>query len=379
MGNRLALAAFLLSSCAAAAQTPTFRTDTTLVQLPVRVIDGNGAFVRGLTAADFNVAEDGVPQSIAELSLVDLAASAKSAPAAVPAEGVLSTADLERVDGRIYVFLLDDAHVDVMESARARDLIRGFIKDRMMPGDAAAVVIASGAARQDFTHDKQLLLKAADRFTGSRNSDDPQRLQEARARAVVRLITDLVGALGKIRGRHKSLIYVGSRVGCQVSFEATPSFAPSLQDKSESIVLSGDQILCNGELWDAVRAAVQANVSMYAIDPRGMLNRGWVGPSVDGRGGPDAARSRMAAIEESRPSVLDGFYVLSDSTGGFAVTDTGNYRDSLDRIVRESGTYYLLSYVSTNDSADGKYRRTQIMVKRPGVQTFYRAGYLARR
>jgi hypothetical protein len=61
------------------------------------------------------------------------------------------------------------------------------------------------------------------------------------------------------------------------------------------------------------------------------------------------------------------------------VTDTNNYRDPLDRIVRESGTYYLLSYVSTNDKVDGKYRKTQITVKRPGVQTFYRAGYLARR
>jgi hypothetical protein len=37
------------------------------------------------------------------------------------------------------VFLLDDAHVNVMHSARARDLMRGFIKDRMMPGAAAAV------------------------------------------------------------------------------------------------------------------------------------------------------------------------------------------------------------------------------------------------
>ncbi len=46
MKSRLALGAVLLSSWAVAAQTPTFRTDTTLVQLPVRVVDGKGAFVR---------------------------------------------------------------------------------------------------------------------------------------------------------------------------------------------------------------------------------------------------------------------------------------------------------------------------------------------
>ena len=50
-----------------------------------------------------------------------------------------------------------------------------------------------------------------------------------------------------------------------------------------------------------------------------------------------------------------------------------------DRIVRESSTYYLLAYTSTNNKLDGKYRRTQVSVKRPGVQVFYRAGYVARR
>jgi hypothetical protein len=44
---------------------------------------------------------------------------------------------------------------------------------------------------------------------------------------------------------------------------------------------------------------------------------------------------------------LDGFHVLSDQTGGFAVTDTNNYRDPFDLIVRESSTYYLPAYTST--------------------------------
>jgi hypothetical protein len=61
------------------------------------------------------------------------------------------------------------------------------------------------------------------------------------------------------------------------------------------------------------------------------------------------------------------------------VTGTNNYRDPLERIVRESGTYYLLTYASTNNRSDGKYRRTQIKVRQTGLQVFYRAGYLAQR
>jgi VWFA-related protein len=396
MGKRIAAAFILLMSIAAHAQLPTFRTETTVVQLPVRVLDGKGAFVRNLTAADFEVSEDGVPQTISELSLVDLSAVSRPAPARLPAAAALSTPELEKIEGRLYVFVLDDAHVDVMHSARARDLISGFIRDRMTPNDAAAVVIASGAARQDFTHDKQLLLKAVDRFTGTLDAGEPAAVQQLRARAVVRLITDLAKALGEIRGRHKTVIHVGARVGCQVSYEATQDFlstqqsgaaepgarSPEANASSAGAAAAADardQILCNEELWDGVRAAVQANMSLYAIDPRGMTNRGWISPAVDGRGGPDAARRRMAVTEPGRTSILDGFYVLSDHTGGFAVTGTNNYRDPFERIARESGTYYLLTYVSTNNRSDGKYRRTQIKVRQAGVQAFYRAGYLARR
>jgi VWFA-related protein len=381
----LIAAALSLSSIAGHAQAPIFRTETTVVQLPVRVVDATGGFVRDLTASDIDVLEDGVPQTISAFTLVDHSTARAASPLAVPSSGILTPADLEKVPGRLYVFLLDDVHLGVGASSRARDLMKGFIRDRVTPADAAAIVIASGVARQDFTRDKAALLRTVDRFTGTLDLDEPALVQESRARGIVKLVADLAGALGTIRGRHKTLIYVGSQMGCRVGNEATTDFEPTLrgqqQDESGRRVDRdvGEQILCSEPIWDAVRAAVQANVSLYAIDPRGMLNRGFISPSVEGRGGPDKARRRMAQTEPGKPSVLDGFYVLSDHTGGFAVTDTNNYRDAFDRIVRESSTYYLLAYTSSNNTNDGKYRRTQINVKRPGVQAFYRAGYMAQR
>lgn len=392
--RRLAVSAALLISFAVHGQTPTFRTETTLVQLPVRVVDASGAFVRGLAAEDFEVSEDGVRQTISDFSFVDLSVAARR-DAGAQKPGALSIPELEQVEGRLFVFLLDDAHTDVMHSARARDLLRGFIRDRMVPGDAAAVVIASGAARQDFTYEKPPLLKAVDRFTGTLNAGEPAAVRLAQARAVVRLFSDLAGALGRIRGRQKSVIYVGTQIGCQVAYAATTDFAPTLNGQSDSpsgdrdanmsaagagaAPDAGTQLLCHEELWDGVRAAVQANVSLYAIDPRGMQNRGWISPTVDGRGGPDMARRRMQATEPGRINILDGFHVLSDHSGGFAVTGTNNFRDAFDRIAREISTYYLLSYTSTNTKADGRYRRTLVKVRRPDAQTFHRPGYLAHR
>jgi VWFA-related protein len=243
MNKRALIAAALaLSAMVAHAQTPTFRTETTVVQLPVRVLDPKGNFVRDLTAADIEVLEDGVPQKISEFMLVDVSSVPVRSPLIVPANGVLSAADLEKVPGRLYLFLLDDVHLTVGHSARARDLLRGFIRDRITPADAAAVVIASGAARQDFTRDKAALLRAVDRFTGTLDLTEPARVQEVRARGIVKLVADLAGALANVRGRHKTVIYVGSHVGCRVAAEANADFyAKAAPDPDE-------QILCSEQL-----------------------------------------------------------------------------------------------------------------------------------
>lgn len=391
MRNRthvLVVVAVSLLSLTGRAQAPVFRTETTVVQMPLRVLDAKGAFVTDLTAADVEVLEDGVPQTISDFTLVDHAARAKRPPTGpVSPTGALSIEQLERLEGRLYVFLLDDYHLSITHSPRAKDLVRGFIRDRMAPGDAAAVVLASGLARQDFTHDKRALQIAVDRVTGGFDEKEPRQVRETRARSLLKLIADLSGALAQIRGRHKTLVYVGPHMGCRVALETARDMDVPL-NSAEKYDLSaaagfpstaGEQILCSEQIWDTVRAAVQGNVSVYSIDPRGQYNPSFVGANIDGRGGPDPARERARASEPGRPSVLDGFHVLADHTGGFAVTGTGNYREPFDRIVRESSTYYLLAYSPTKPALDGKYRRLQVNVKREGVQVFYRAGYLARR
>ena len=65
------------------AQAPTFRTETTVVQLPVRVLDAEGGFVKDLAAADIEVLEDGVPQAVAEFTLIDMSNATGPSPLTV--------------------------------------------------------------------------------------------------------------------------------------------------------------------------------------------------------------------------------------------------------------------------------------------------------
>ena len=66
----------LLIAAVPAAQAPqpraVFRANTQLVSVDVIVRDGSGAVVRGLTAADFQVLEDGKPQEIRSFSFAEI-------------------------------------------------------------------------------------------------------------------------------------------------------------------------------------------------------------------------------------------------------------------------------------------------------------------
>src|SRR5262245_53665468 len=107
----LAAAATIAVSAQDEQPVPTFRSEINYVQLPVRVLDANGQFVGGLTQADFRILEDGKPQTITAFSAVDLPfiPADSSVPAApLPGLDALASNDVPEVDGRAYLFVLDD-------------------------------------------------------------------------------------------------------------------------------------------------------------------------------------------------------------------------------------------------------------------------------
>ena len=68
----LALTVALATVALPAAQQPTFHAEINYVELPVRVLDAKGNFIRDLKQADFHIFEDGTPQQIAAFGLIDL-------------------------------------------------------------------------------------------------------------------------------------------------------------------------------------------------------------------------------------------------------------------------------------------------------------------
>src|SRR3954451_14333442 len=93
----------------APAPQPVFRGGTDLMQVDVSVLDGKRHPVRGLTAADFQVFEDGPPREVQAFTEVYLPDRTRAQDASwmreVPQDVATNQATQE--DGRLIVILLD--------------------------------------------------------------------------------------------------------------------------------------------------------------------------------------------------------------------------------------------------------------------------------
>ena len=122
------------------------------------------------------------------------------------------------------------------------------------------------------------------------------------------------------------------------------------------------------EFRELLQRANRANVSFYPIDARGLV----VFDTPIEWGVPPAVDAAWLTRSLRRPADDGG----ADRRRGGARTPT-TCRPAMQKVFADVGSYYLLSYYSTNPKLDGRFRRIRVEVKRPDVDVRARPGYLA--
>jgi VWFA-related protein len=316
--------------CAAPApQVPVFRTGIDLVQLDVSVLDKDRQPVRGLTAADFTILEDGKPQTIAAFSAIDLPDVVT--PATPWMRDVAPDVTTNEIDNhRVFVLVLDDA-VAANDPWATRAVIESATKivNKMGAGDLATVLFTrDNRHAQDLTSDHARLLKAVNTFSrlGSVNMGC---LYPIYSISVLERASSYLAALPQ---RRKAMVYI----------------SPGIH-----VPTTGDDCDLSGHLRNTIRAAQQANVNFYPIDVCGL-------------------------VESARCAHYPDFLMtLANNTGGHATVNTNDFEPGITQMFRENSSYYLLGYQSTNQKADGTYRLLDVKVNRPGVGVWTRRNYVA--
>jgi VWFA-related protein len=345
---------------------PRFRAGVEGVVVDVSVLDKDRLPVRGLTAADFTISEDGKPQPITTFTAIDMpdVVQTSSAPwiRDVPHD-VRRNDDL--AERRVVVVVLDDATPMLAEEVQpARRLARAAL-EHLGPDDLVAVVHAvNSRAGQGFTSDRAKLIAAVDRFNGAipmptmgRELNAPMvpgsyLTMSSEAMTLYLRMADTLREwadyMGELPHRRKALMYVS--VGMPLDYSIVQA---DVANPSGGGGAFGDVA---NHLRDAIRAAQRSNVAIYGLDPGGL--RGWT-PGDAGGG-------------KLNRDFLEG---LSASTGGFAVTSTNDPDPGLTQVVRENSSYYLLGYEPANGGGTGKYRKVEVKVNRPGMTVRARNGY----
>jgi VWFA-related protein len=349
-GSAIVLVAALLT--AQSPQPPTFRTGTDVVLIDVSVLDDGRRPVRGLTAADFVVREDGKVRPVVAVDEVVV-------PDAPPARGgwtveiAPDTGTNQVPEARLFVIVLDDALVPhdprIAESVRITALA---ILDRLTPADRAAVVFTSGAAQaQGFTADRSRLTAAVQAFT-------PRGAAGGNAVYIrsARTLANVCDFLANVSGPRKTVFYV------------SPGMPVDLKDPAPGHERA--QVL--DEIQKVFPRADRANVTIHAIDPTG--NSGGAPPVADARERTAPLLSGSVRQDLLRQDVLGAF---SASTGGRLVVRTDGFTRAVESIFGEHGSYYLVGFQSASSRHDGKFRRIDVRVPRRDVTVLARGGYFA--
>jgi VWFA-related protein len=330
-------------------EKPQFKIGIDVRQLDVVVLDAAGKPVRNLTAADFTVIEDGRPQRLVNVEAIVV--PEPEAPLAdwmrdVPPD--VRTNDLP-LDGRLMVIVMDDAITRDPELVEPARRIGREIVNRMGPSDLAAVVFTlQNSKSQDFTADRSRLLAAVERFAPgfSPGSSLEESLYREYSMQTVAKASEYLQA---VEGRRKALIYVS--VGVPIDW--TDISTPVANLGAEGVTVGGRESMRGlGEQLQATLAASQlANVAVYSVSPRGLT-------------------------VEDRRLETDFLRTMADRTGGFAIVETNAPEARVEEIYTATSAYYLLAYEIQRPD-DGKYRRVEVKVNRPGVTVHARKGFVA--
>ena len=395
---------------------PTFRVTVDLVTNDVVVRDDKGNFLGDLKPEDFQVYEDGVLQELASLTVVTggRVYNPMTAPPAPVAEGIIlppkrATSD---VSGRIFLFFVDDQHLQFGNTGRVRRLFEQIAKELVHEGDLFGIVSSGPSSIQvDMTYDRKRLdetikkitgneLKPTEIINGPSGAQGPSEVRY-RARVAFSTMEDALKNLETVHNRRKALIWVSdgydfnpfadARLGLMAvdspfaqneNQRSQNSFAqqqaadgsgatntdPSLDpDKRQQLQNEefADADLAR-ELYELTRAANRANTSIYTIDPRGL-----VGPMSDLDENVDP-QQWSTYIRKSQ----DSLRVLAEDTGGIAVVNQNDFGKALRRIDAETSDYYVLGYYSKNPDPSRRRRSIQVRVNRPNVTVWARREYV---
>jgi VWFA-related protein len=372
----------------------TFGINVNTVMEAVSVKDKNGKPIEGLTAKDFVVTEDNVPQTITFCDyqkMEDNVLPSIDVPKAPPitaekekpkVESLTRTeimpeapGDLKYRNRRLLALYFDLTAMPPTDQFRAFDAADKFISKEMKTADLMAIIKYDGEATRvlvDFTDKRDDLLGAINKMaiadegldevntdadaadTGSAFGEDDSEFNLFNTNRQLAALQNAIKMLGSLNEK-KVLVY----------------FASGLQ-------LNG--IDNQAQYQATTNAAAKANTVIFTIDARGLVALAPMGNATQGSPGGAAMFNGGGSLSQTTrfQASQDTLYGLATDTGGKALLDNNDLSMGVEQAEASVSDYYLIGYNTTNGKLDGKMRRIKISLKEDTTAKLdYRQVYFA--
>ncbi|HYP08545.1 MAG TPA: VWA domain-containing protein [Bryobacteraceae bacterium] len=366
----------------------TFRSTTQLVVETVAVKDKDGRPIEGLTAKDFILTEDGVPQKIAFFEFQKLNDSAPIA--AIPATQRIQIVprlsrtqitsykpgDTQYRDRRLLALYFDLTAMPAPDQLRAFRAAKTFVRTQMTSNDLVAIMaFTSGSVQvlQDFTADRALLLTTIETLIVGEDENAPVSNDDASK-------SDTGAAFGQ-NDSEFNIFFTDRQLA---ALQTAASMLGRLNEK-KSLIYFASGLRLNGsnnhaQLRATINSAVRAGVSFWPVDARGLTAEAPLGDAQRGSPGGVAMYTGTAAnaVTANLQRSQDTLWTLAADTGGKALLDYNDLTQGIVQAQQAVQSYYIVGYYTTNDKPDGKFRKVKITLVENGSATLdYRQGYYA--
>jgi VWFA-related protein len=371
------------------------RSSSDLVRIDVEVTDKSGKPIKGLTANQFMITDEGKPRAITSFSYADIeaietAAAGDTKPIVVsvdndgpnsPSADAISDALRDR---RLIVLFFDLTSMQTDDLIRAHDAADKFVKQQMTRADVVAIVVFSTRLNvlANFTNDRTVLNKAIAQLTPDNSANLASPLYAAAANGEYD-VQEYTGAAYTPDETEFNVFNTDQKLAAVEGLADVLSGIPgrkALVEFTGGITQTGEEN--RTQLRAATDAANRADVSIYSIDSRGLLAAPPGGDTTTNAATGTSMFTGASVFHQTdqREDSRDTLATLSTDTGGKAFFDLGDLSDAFPAIQRDNGGYYLVGYnLGADVKHDGRWRAIRVKVNIPGAHVRYRDGYYAPR
>lgn len=356
--------------------------------------DKQGHFIKGLSASDFSITEDGVPQQIRFCEHEILPTDAEALPpvrdedenitiykrltrTSIAPEDIGRDTGKSRYQGhRLIVLYFDMTTMPPEDQQRAITAAETFIRKQMTQVDLISIMRYQGGSvdvLQDFSADRNRLLSILQTMLIGEGQGLDDSIDNASS-------ADTGAAFGQDDSEFN--VFNNDR---QLSALQTAAQMLAGMNEKKSLIYFASGLRLHGidnqaQLHATVDAAIRAGVTLWPVDARGLVASAPLGDATQGSPGGQAMYTGASAqaVSDNFQQSQDTLYSLAADTGGKALLDNNDLTRGITQAQRAVTDYYVLGYYTTNTAQNGHFRKIKLTLNSDASASLdYRQGYYA--